>query len=195
MRQKGRTMPIHVLFIQGAGHGAYDEDQQLAESLQKSLGQRFEVQYPKMPNEDDAHYDAWRQLIEQELASVPGPAVVAGHSVGASVLMKWLSERQDERPIAGAFLMACPYWGGDGWRYEGYEELALQPRPAANLPADVPIYLYHCRDDEVVPFEHMALWVRDFPQAVVRVCDSGGHQFNDDLSVVARDIASLPLNP
>ncbi len=102
-------MSAHVLFIQGAGSGAYDEDQPLADSFRQSLGQRYEVHYPRMPNEDDAPYDEWRQFIEQELASVPEPVAVAGHSVGASVLMKWLSERQDDRPIAGAFLVACPF--------------------------------------------------------------------------------------
>ena len=184
-------MTQHVLFIQGAGSGAYDEDKLLAESLRAHLGPHIKVRYPEMPNEDDAHYAQWRQQIELELASTPGRIVVAGHSVGASVLMKWLSERQDDQPIAGAFLAACPYWGGDGWRYEGYEELELQPEFAARLPAAMPIYLYHCRDDEVVPFGHLALWARDIPQAVVRVCDEGGHQFNNDMSGVAKDIAGL----
>jgi uncharacterized protein len=184
-------MTEHVLFIQGAGSGAYDEDKLLADSLQKSLGQHFEVYYPRMDNEDDAPYEQWRQLIEDAIASMPGPVAVVGHSVGASVLIKWLSERQDERPIAGAFLAACAYWGGDGWRYDGYEELELKPGAAANLPADLPIYLYHCRDDEVVPFDHLALWTRDLPQATVRVCETGAHQFNNDLSGVAQDIASL----
>ena len=184
-------MSEHVLFIQGAGSGAYDEDKRLAEGLRRTLGPRFEVRYPAMPNEDDAPYEQWRRQIEQELADMPGPVVIAGHSVGASVLMKWLSERKDERAIAGVFLVACPFWGGEGWWYEGYEELALPPGIAARLPTGMPVYLYHCRDDEVVPFDHMALWKRDVPQAEVRACEKGGHQLNNDLSVVAQDIASL----
>lgn len=185
-------MAGHVLFIQGAAAGAYDEDMRLAENLGTSLGQRFEVHYPRMPNEDDASYAQWREQIELEFASMPGPVVVAGHSVGASVLMKWLSERQDERSIAGAFLLACPYWGGEGWRYEGYEELELQPGFAARLQPEMPIHLYHCRDDEVVPFGHLALWARALPQAVIRAIDAGGHQFNNDLSALAQDIIALP---
>jgi predicted alpha/beta hydrolase family esterase len=184
-------MTRHVLFVHGAGSGAYDEDRRLADCLRTSLGPRFEVHYPRMPDEDDAPYEQWRQQIEHELASMPGRIVIVGHSVGASVLVKWLSERQDARPIAGACLLACPFWGGDGWRYEGYEQLALQPGFASKLQPEMPVYLYHCRDDEVVPFDHLALWARDIPQAVVRVCDAGGHQFNDDLSAVAEDIAAL----
>ena len=191
-KRKEGTMPGLVLFIQGAGRGAYDEDKLLAESLQHGLGPRFEVRYPVMPNEDDAPYEQWRQRIERELTNAPGPAVVVGHSVGASVLMKWLSERKDETAVAGVFLVACPFWGGDGWRYEGYEELALPPEFAAALPTGIPVYLYHCRDDATVPFDHLALYAQALPQATVRAFDEGGHQLNDDLSAVARDIASLP---
>lgn len=185
-------MTEHVLFIQGVGRGAYDADQRLADSLRQALGPRFDVRYPAMPNEDDAPYDQWRRQIEAELVAMPGPVALVGHSVGASVLVKWLSERTDERPIAGAFLVACPFWGGDGWRYAGYEELELPREGAARLPQGMPVYLYHCRDDASVPFDHLALYAHALPQATVRAFDDGGHQFNDDLSAVARDIESLP---
>jgi len=145
-----------------------------------------------MPNEGDAPYEQWRQRIEQELADMRDPVVIAGHSVGASLLMKWLSERTDKTAIAGLFLVACPFWGGDGWRYEGYEKLALPPGFAAKLPTGMPIYLYHCRDDPIVPFDHLELYAHALPQATVRAFHEGGHQFNDDLSAVARDIESLP---
>lgn len=184
-------MPEHLLFLQGAGSGAYKEDKRLVENLQRSLGPHFEVRYPAMLDEGDAPYEQWRQQIERELSDVPGRVFVVGHSVGASVLIKWLSERQVESTIAGVFLIACPYWGGAGWRYDGYEELALQPGFASRLPIGTPMFLYHCRDDEVVPFAHLALYAQALPHAIVRVCEEGGHQFNDDLSSVARDILSL----
>jgi predicted alpha/beta hydrolase family esterase len=180
-----------VLFIQGAGGGAHDEDKRLAESIRGCLGSRFDVRYPAMPDEDDPAYEQWRWQIEQELAGMPGPVVIAGHSVGASVVIKWLSERTDEKAIAGLFLVATPFWGGNGWRYEGYEQLELPPGFATRLPPKMPIYLYHCRDDATVPFDHLALYARALPQATVRAFDEGGHQFNDDLSEVARDIKSL----
>ena len=181
----------HVIFIQGAGHGAYDEDTRLADSLRRTLGARIEVRYPEMTNEDDAPYEQWRQQIEQELSDLPGSVVAVGHSVGASVLIKWLSERKDGKAVDGLFLIACPFWGGDGWRYEGYEELALPAGFAAGLSAGMPVYLYHCRDDETVPFDHLALYARALPHATVRPFDEGGHQFRDDLSAVARDIQAL----
>ncbi len=116
--------------------------------------------------------------------------MLVGHSLGGSVVIKWLSDRQGEQPIAGVFLAASPFWGGAGWRYESYEKLALPQAVAARLPSAMPIYLYHCRDDAVVPFDHLALYADALPQATVRAFDTGGHQFNNDVSAIARDIAS-----
>lgn len=181
----------HVIFIQGAGAGAYEEDKRLADSLRRALGPSYEVHYPAMPNEDDAPYEEWARQIERNLAELQGPIVLAGHSVGASVLLKYLSEATVRKPVAGVFLMANPFWGGDGWRYEGWEELALPRNLAAKLPKGASLFLYHCRDDETVPFDHLALYARALPHATVRELDTGGHQLNNDLSVVAEDIKSL----
>jgi predicted alpha/beta hydrolase family esterase len=184
-------MSKHVLFIQGAGEGAYEEDKKLAASLRNGLGPAYEVHYPAMPDEDNAPYEQWKEQIEQEMAAMEGAIILMGHSVGASVIMKYLSEMALKKPIAGIFLMATPFWGGDGWRYEGYEELELPKEMAAALPKGVPTFFYHCRDDEVVPFDHLALYAQLLPQAAVCEVDEGGHQLNNDLSEVAKDVKSL----
>lgn len=184
-------MTTHVLFIHGAGTGAYDEDKKLAASLSDALGAGYEVHFPAMADEDNAPYDQWKQQIEAELASLQGTVILAGHSVGASILLKWMSENRVEKPVSGIFLLATPFWGGAGWRYGGYEELALADGFAARLPAGVPVFVYHAHDDQVVPFEHLALYAQTVPQATVREIEAGGHQFNDDLSGVAQDIKAL----
>ncbi|NLE52993.1 MAG: hypothetical protein GX613_16470 [Chloroflexi bacterium] len=185
-------MTKHVLFIQGAGEGAYEDDKALAASLQDALGPEYEIHYPAMLNEEDAPYELWKQQIETELGAMPEPVMLVGHSVGASVVIKGVGEMGIEKPIAGIFLIAGPFWGGDGWRYEGYEELELPEGISARLPKGASIFLYHCRDDEIVPFEHLALYAQILPQARVRELDEGGHQLDNDLSVVAEDIKRLP---
>jgi predicted alpha/beta hydrolase family esterase len=151
-------MTKHVLFIQGAGQGAYEDDKKLAASLSQELGPEYEVRYPAMPDEDNAPYEQWKQQIEKELVAMQEPIILIGHSVGASVIIKCISEIEVKKPIAGIFLMAAPFWGGDGWQYEGYEELTLPKGFAAKLPKNVSIFLYHCHDDEVVSFDHLALY-------------------------------------
>jgi predicted alpha/beta hydrolase family esterase len=184
-------MGKRAIFIQGAGQGAYEEDKKLAESLRRSLGPQYEILYPAMPDEDNAPYEAWKQRIERELAALQEPALLIGHSVGGSVLIKWWSEVKATNKVAAIFLLATPFWGGDGWRYEGYEELMLSKNFTATLPENIPIYLYHARDDGSVPFEHLALYAQVFPQAIVRELNQGCHQLNDDLTEVAKDIKKL----
>ena len=47
------------------------------------------------------------------------------------------------------------------------------------------------RDDEWVPFAHLALFAEKVPRARFHEFDGRGHQFEDDLSEVAQDIVSL----
>lgn len=186
-----RNMTAEVLFIQGAGEGAYKEDLLLANSLQKELGQDFKVIYPKMPDEANAPYDTWKIKIQNELATTSGPVILVGHSLGGSYLAKILTEVKVDKPLDGIFLLEAPFWGGQGWLYEGYEELKLPQDAGDKIPDDVTLFLYHARDDEIAPFSHLALYSALFPQAVIHKIEKGGHQLNNDLSIVARDIKEL----
>lgn len=184
-------MVTHVLLIHGAGQGAYEEDKELATSLQKALGAGYEVRYPALPDESDAPYELWKRQIVQELATMQGPIILVGHSVGGSILAKCLNEIAAGESIAAIILMATPFWGGAGWRYEGYEELALPQDVAATFPASPRLFLYHCRDDATVPFDHLALFAKALPHAHLRELDTGGHQLENVMPLVAQDIKSL----
>jgi predicted alpha/beta hydrolase family esterase len=184
-------MTSQVLFIQGAGEGAYKEDEFLAQSLQKELGSNFNVLYPEMPDEANAPYDVWKQQILDEIAAMHEPVILTGHSMGASYLAKILTEVKISAPIVGIFLLAAPFWGGKGWLYEGYEELELPKDTAAAIPKEAKVFLYQAHDDEIVPFSHLSFYAKLLPQATVRNNNTGGHQFNNDLSLVAKDIKNL----
>jgi predicted alpha/beta hydrolase family esterase len=175
----------HVLFVHGAGEGAHEEDKRLAASLRCVLGTSYDVRCPKMPDEDRPEYGAWKSRISEELAALDGEAVLVGHSLGASILLKYLSEGRTEDPVAGVFLVAPPYWGVEDWEVDEY---VLREDFASRLPEGLPVFFYHSRDDESVPFWHLALYAREVPHATVREFDGRGHQFDDDLSEVARDI-------
>ena len=181
-------MKKHILFIQGAGEGAYEEDRKLADSLQDALGVEYHVLFPKMPNEESPDDDAWIAQIAKELTSLDGKVILVGHSAGGAVLLKYLLKENVSKPIAGIFLISIPYWGPED---EQGDEYTLHEGFAAQLPNGVPIFLYHSRDDEWVPFEHLALYAKKLSQATIREFDGRGHQFNNDLSEVAADIKNL----
>ena len=174
-----------VLFVHGAGGEAFEEDGALVRSLREELGSDFVVEYPEMPDADAPEFGKWSARISRELSALDGRVILVGHSLGASVLLKHLSEERVEKSIAGVFLIATPYWGRE------VAEFMLSEDFPATLPEDVPIFLYHGRDDEVVPFAHLAQYAGQLPHATVREVDDRGHQLGDDLSEVAEDITGL----
>jgi uncharacterized protein len=184
----------HILFIHGGGgEGAYKEDGLLVASLQNALGAAFEVYYPKMPLEESAGYADWKAQIATELSALDDQIILVAHSVGGSILLKYLSEEQVEKPIAGLFLLAVPYFGGDeNWNYP---DMNLPQDFATKLPAIARIFLYHSRDDEVVSFAHLAMYAAKLPQATIREFDGRGHQFGNDLTEVAEDIRKAEATP
>ena len=181
-------MKKQVLFIQGAGEGAYEEDEKLAASLQESLGVEYKVIYPRMPDEANPEDRPWMAQISKELAALEGKVILVGHSAGGGVLLKYLLKENLAKPIAGIFLIAIPHWAPED---DEDEEYTLREGFASRLPKGVPIFLYHSRDDEWVPFAHLKFYAEKIPQATVREFDGRGHQFNNDLSEVAADIRSL----
>ena len=179
-------MKKQVLFIQGAG--ACEEDEKLVANLRDALGTRYEVMYPRMPDDDSFVYEAWKKKLGEELSTIKGgTTLLVGHSFGASVLLKYLSEEKVEQPIAGAFLIATPYWDAEAWQ----AEYALRETFAPNLPEDLALFFYHSRDDDIVPFTHLELYREKLPQATFYEFEGRGHQFKDDLTEVARDIRAL----
>src|SRR4051794_10589942 len=83
-----------VLFIQGGGAGVHDEwDNKLVESLRRELGDEHDVRYPRMPDEGDPSYTRWSTAIRREMADLDDGAVLAGHSVGATILINTLAEQ------------------------------------------------------------------------------------------------------
>ncbi|MEO8880715.1 MAG: hypothetical protein ABI446_09990 [Gemmatimonadaceae bacterium] len=80
-----------------------------------------------------------------------------------------------------------------GWDAAGWDlpELVRQPIFVSQVVKGAPICFYHSRDDDVVPFEHLQLYNALVPTATFRDYDCREHQFNNDMTDVARDIARL----
>ena len=65
-----------VLFIQGGGEGAHEEDSSLAASLQKALGSEYAVRYPQMPGESNPDIRNWKTKIASELEPLEGRIIL-----------------------------------------------------------------------------------------------------------------------
>ena len=180
-----------VLFIQGGGAGAHDEwDLKLVESLRRELGGGYEVRYPRMPGEDNPGYARWSAAIRREIADLRHGAVVAGHSVGATILAGALAEQLPETGLAVIALIAAPFVGPGGWPGAEFE---LTGGLGARLPPGARVHVFHGLRDETAPPSHADLFALAIPQARVHRLPGRDHQLNNDLGVVAETIrASRP---
>jgi predicted alpha/beta hydrolase family esterase len=165
----GRTG--RLLFLHGAG--GYDGDRLVADALGGALGRP--VDFPRLP-ETDMSYGAWARAVRSSLSAVDPTDVVVAHSFGASILLRVLAEGTPVT-LSRATLLATPDWTPHGWDVAEYAFTG--PVPA------VPLSMHHCRDDEVVPFDHLALHGARLPHADVHEHASGGHQFEGRTDALA----------
>jgi len=177
-----------VLFIQGAGMMHDPEGSgRLAAYLARELSADHRVIAPEMPDADNPHYQPWRDRIEQELQAIDEEVILIGHSLGGSVLLKYLAEGSYRKPVPGLFLVSVPNWGPDGW---AYEEFAAPNDVGSRLLASR-IFLYHSRDDPEVPFAHLAYYQEHLPLATARPVEGSEHSFVEGLPTLLDDIKSL----
>lgn len=182
-------MPRQILFIQGGGEGAHDQwDNKLVASLKQDLGDGFTILYPHMPDEADPGYATWKHALLTELDSLDDGAILIGHSVGATILLHVLADQVLTFTPGALMLIAPPFVGDGGWTSDDVTPPSDFTR---HLPAGVHIVFYHGAEDETVPAAHIALYAKAIPQAIIRSLPHRDHQFNNDLSEVARDIRSL----
>ena len=181
-------MNKQILFIQGGDEGGYEADTELVASLQTALGKGYAINYSEIKSDESASDFGWTQQIGKKISETKSDIILVGHSFGASMILKYLSEKSVNKKIEGIFLIATPFWNGnDDWQIG----LKLREDFADKLPVEVPIFFYHCQDDEEIPFFHLDHYKQKLTQATFREIKSGGHQLNNDLTLVANDIKSL----
>jgi predicted alpha/beta hydrolase family esterase len=178
-----------LLFVQGGGQGTHDEwDDKLVESLRGELGAEYELLYPRMPKEAEPSYAAWKTKLERMFETLREDAALVGHSIGATILLKVLTERMPAKRFGGVFLIAAPFVGDGGWPAT---ELQFPPDLGRRLPHGMPIHFFHGLADETAPPAHVDLYERAIPQARVHRLPGRDHQLDNDLREVAAAIAAL----
>jgi serine hydrolase len=185
-------MKKQMLFIHSGGaQGPHQGSDDLVACLKAGLNDRYELIYPKMPDPEFPDYEQWKETVKEELKAMKHKVILIGHSLGGSVLLKYLSEESCEKSIAGLFLIAPPYWGKRNWQADEY---VLRKDFYTTLPTIARIFLYHSRNDKVVPLSHLEHYVKKIPHATCRVLKARGHLFSAGLPELVKDIMNLSLS-
>lgn len=166
------------------GQGSFD----LVSSLKAELSNEHEIHYPIIANPEAPTYEMWRSLFSTEFKKINDSIILVGHSLGSSMLLKYLSEEKPNISISGLFLVATPLWGKDGW---DVDDFVLQENIEATLRHIPKVYLYHCKNDEFVPFGHLTFYKKAFPNSTVRELNGKDHAFANGLPELVSDIKKL----
>lgn len=157
-------------------------------TLGEKLGTDYEIFCPQLPNKFNAKYIEWKIWFEKLLPLFNDHAIYIGHSLGGLFLAKYFSEETSLKKIKALFLIAAPY------DMAGSEESLADFIVSDNLTllaSQSPvIFLYHSKDDPVVPFSELQKYQTHLPSAQVRIFNNRGH-FRDELPEIVEDIQKL----
>jgi uncharacterized protein len=176
-----------ILFAHSAGpqyaegKGSYD----LVKYLKSKLSDEFEILFPTIEKPNTPTYEKFKKMFVATFNGIAEPVILVGHSLGGSTLLKYLSEERHDISISGLFLVATPYWKSN------MKEFQLKENFQTSLKKIPSIFLYHSKNDTVVPFEHLKFYQTAFKAATVRELPGKEHRFSKGLSQLVSDIKSI----
>lgn len=154
--------------------------------LRKALGKKYEVILPKMPNSNNAKYKEWKLWFEKLIPFLNNEVILVGHSLGASFLVKYLSQSAFHKKVKGLFLVGAVYDKDD----DGYDLASFKLPEKLNLRTENSFF-YHSKNDPVVPFSQLQLFLNKIPEAKSRIFENRKHFNQDKFPELIKDIKSL----
>ena len=154
--------------------------------LRNKLGEEYEVIIPTMPNRTNARFEEWKLWFEKITPFLTDGVILIGHSLGSSFLVKYLSENKFPKKINGVFLVS----GVFDVDSEGYSLISFSLPEKLDLQTDN-VYLYHSKDDPVVPFSALEKFKEVLPNANFRVFTDRKHINQEEVPELAHDILSI----
>ena len=186
MRSVLKMFKQTVIYIHGAGTQEPGTDSYfLREEIKQTLGNSILFRAPEMPDPNNPDYQAWMDVLDALIHKSDGPVTLMGHSFGASVILKYLSESTVETELESVLLLAAPFWGSNGWDMPDYH---LEKANIGQLAQFDNIALFHCQDDEIVPHTHQHEYLNLIPYANGHFFESGGHFFKNRIERIIGQI-------
>jgi predicted alpha/beta hydrolase family esterase len=177
----------NVIFIHCSGtQSGYHGSTPLINYLKEETKTEFNILHPSMPSPQSPSYKAWKSVMNK--SNLSQGSIVMGHSLGASVLLKYLSEQTPFLALEALFLIATPFWGLPDWTHGDY----LLPNDFAKALVNVKrTFFYHSTDDDVVGFDHLEAYSSYLPKATFRVLNGQGHYFASGIPVLVDDLQTI----
>ena len=155
-------------------------------SLQKLLGDGYEVLSPRMPNSQNAKYAEWKIWFERIIPFLHDGVILIGHSLGGLFLAKYLSENIYPKKISAIFIVAAPHNStedcGDFQPVDHPEKVWKQCQN---------IHIFQSEDDPIIPMSEAEEYGIAWPDAKMHVFPDRGHFNQETFQELVEEINGL----
>lgn len=159
------------------------------DSLSDRLGKGFEVFLLKMPNPTNAQYNEWKILFNKIARLLENNVILIGHSLGGVFLAKYLSENKFPKKILASILVAAPYGQKDIKEFLG--DFVVSNNLKKFRKQGGKIFLYHSKDDPIVPYINLGKYQKALPEAVVKVFKNREHFSQTEFPELVEEIKKV----
>jgi len=140
------------------------------DTLEKDLGEDYEVIRIPMPSPYFARYEYWEQMFEKARAYFDEENVFVGHSMGAIFLMKYLETYS--LPASSIHLVGVCHCDTPS---EKIGSFALTPDVSNIQTWPEKLHFYFSHDDDIIPFEEYGYFQKLFPKSHFHTFPDRGH--------------------
>ena len=143
----------------------------------------------QMPCSDFAKYKEWKIWFERFLPKFSEELTLVGWSLGGIFLLKYLSEEGlKNKKLNSLFLIASPFDGADDCSDRALEEFVPKKDIKNIEKLTRNIYIYHSKDDFVVPFSQAEKIKQRLQNSTLRAFEDRNHFIVENFKELFADI-------
>lgn len=160
-------------------------------SLKEELGGEYEIYYPSMPNKQNAKYNEWKIWFERYFEFLHDNVILIGHSQGGYFLSKYLVENTMPMKVRALYLVAAPF-EPDDFNGEDGGDFDFDTSKLNEIAEKVEkIFIYHSKDDPMVPFAHAEKYKKALPEAELVTFEDCEHFSMEEFPELIKSILHL----
>jgi len=142
-----------------------------------------------MPNPMNAKYNEWETMFNKLIPFLDETIILVGHSLGGIFLAKYLSENDFPKKILATFLVSAPH--NDKNTEYSLVDFNLSRSLEKFQQQGGRIFLYHSKNDPIVPFADFEKYRNDLPEARTIIFEDRGHFDQTEFPELVKDIKDL----
>ncbi len=163
-------------FLNTTDINPYENKKHWRDEVIEKIAETYDPLVPNMPLRENSDYKAWKIWFDRHLDFIYDESpILVGTSLGATFLLKYLSENGFSKKISQLHLMA-PCVTDEGQQLEKlstFEFDVTKINKISNLCKD--IHLWHSKDDKFVPFKNSEIVKENLPDAFFHILEDKGH--------------------